>query len=72
MSKKETWSYGVNFNQPYTSFDEFFKGKSCREIYQDLETEEELDHLAKTDSLIDKMLTYPDAEAILNKIKEAK
>ena len=70
MSKKETWSYDFSWTQPYVDMEGFFKGKECREIYEDLATEAELDRLNETDELVDKMLTYPDAEAILNKIKE--
>jgi len=71
MSKKETWSYDWSWTQPYTSMDEFFGGQSCQEIYEDLSVEAEIDALEKTDEVVQNMLTYPDAEAILNKIKEA-
>jgi len=69
MSKKDVWSYDWSWTQPYVSMNEFFQGKECREIYQDLSNQEELDRLDKTDETVDKMLTYPDAEAILNKIR---
>ena len=49
---------------------EFFQGKECREIYEALTVEQELDRIDQTDEAIQNMLTYPDAEAILNKIKE--
>jgi len=70
MSKKETWSYDWSWTQPYTSMNEFFQGKDCREIYKALTVEQELDRLDQTDEAIQNMLTYPDAESILNKIKE--
>lgn len=72
MAKPNTWSYDWSWTQPYVSMNEFFQGKDCRDIFQRLSVEEEIDRLNKTDETIDKMLTYPDAEAILNKIKEAK
>jgi hypothetical protein len=73
MSKANgKWSYDWSWTQPYVSMNEFFQGKECREIYEALTVEQELDRIDQTDEMVDKMLTYPDAEAILNKIKEAK
>lgn len=70
MSKKETWSYDWSWTQPYVSMNEFFQGKECKDINHALSLEDEIDALDKADEMVDKMLTYPDAEAILNKIKE--
>ena len=71
MSKPNgKWSYDWNWTQPYTSMDQFFRGQSCQEIYNALSLEEEIDALDKTDEMVDKMLTYPDAEAILDKIRK--
>ena len=67
MSKKETWSYDFSWAQPYVDMEGFFKGKECREIYENLSTEAELDRLNETDELVDKMLTFPDAEAAIKK-----
>jgi hypothetical protein len=47
---------------------DFFQGKDCREIYEALSVEQELDALDKIDKRVDEMLTYPEAEAILNKV----
>ena len=65
-----TPSNGYNFSwtQPYQSLNEFFQGQTCREIYNQLTLEEEVDKLEMVDRWVDSMLTYPDAEAILKKI----
>ena len=70
MSKKDTWSYDFSWTQPYVDMEGFFKGKECREIYEEISTEAEIDRLNETDKLVEKMLTFPEAEAILNKIKK--
>ena len=68
-----TWSYDFSWTQPYVSMNDFFQGKECREIFEDISIEQELDRLDQTDEIVQNMLTYPDAEAILNKItKEMK
>ena len=65
MSKKfEGYSY--SFTQPYPCF---FTNE-MKEIIQERKVEEELDALERTDQAVQNMLTYPDAEAILNKIRE--
>jgi hypothetical protein len=60
--------YSTSWTQPYlpTSYNPFY------ERARDLRAEEEVDRLEMVDRWVDSMLTYPDAEAILNKIKEAK
>ena len=65
-----TWSYDWSWTQPYVSMNDFFQGKDCGEIYEALSVEQEIDALDKTDETVQKMLTYPDAEAILNKIRK--
>ena len=57
--------YSFSFSQPYlpTSFNPFY------ERARDLELEREIDRLEATDKLVDQMLTYPDADAIINKIR---
>ena len=67
-----SWTYDWSWTQPYVSMNEFFQGKDCREIYEALSVKEEIDRLDKIDEDVQKMLTFPDVEAILNKIKEAK
>jgi len=69
---RNTNGYSFSWTQPYQSLNEFFKGQSCKEIYNSLTLEEQIDKLEMVDRWVDSMLTYPDAEAILNKIKEAK
>jgi hypothetical protein len=41
-----------------------------KDIIQERKVEEEIDALERTDKTVQNMLTYPDAEAILNKIRE--
>jgi len=59
-----SWTYDWSWTQPYVSMNEFFQGQSS--------VEEEINRLDKIDEDVQKMLTFPDVEAILNKIKEAK
>jgi hypothetical protein len=49
---------------------DFFQGKDYGEIYEALSVEQEIDALDKSDEIVQNMLTYPDAEAILNKIRK--
>jgi len=69
---RNTNGYSFSWTQPYQSLNEFFKGQSCQEIYERLTVEEQIDKLEMVDRWVDSMLHYPDAEAILKKIKEAK
>jgi hypothetical protein len=63
--KLNSMPYGISysFSMPYPGWP--------KEQF-DQKTQKELDRIASIDKLVDNMLTYPDAEAILNKIKEAK
>ncbi len=65
-----TWSYDWSWTQPYVSMNDFFQGKECREIYEALSVEQELDALDKADEAVQNMLTFPEADAILNKIRK--
>lgn len=58
--------YSFSFSQPYlpTSFNPFY------ERARDLELEREIDRLEAADRIVQNMLTYPDAERILNKIRQ--
>ena len=60
----------VQWTQPYVSMDDFFQGKECREIYEALSVEKELDALDQADEAVQNMLTFPEADAILNKIRK--
>lgn len=62
--------YSVSWTQPYQSLNEFFRGKSCEEIYHDLSVEQEIDRLEAVDRIVQNQLTYPEAEAIINKVKQ--
>ena len=65
-----TWSYDWSWTQPYVSMNDFFQGKECSEIYDALSVEQELDALDKADEAVQNMLTFPEADAILNKIRK--
>ena len=74
------WSYDWSWTQPYVnmegfgSFNDAYKGLSSGDIYQKMQeeqaTQKEMALLASIDEEVQNMLTYPDAEAILNKIKK--
>ena len=72
MSKPNgKWSYDFSWTQPYVNMEGFGLFSDPKEQI-DQSTQKELDRIASTDKLVDEMLTYPEAESILNKIKEAK
>jgi hypothetical protein len=60
----------AQWSQPYVAMEGFFQGKDCGKIYEALSVEQEIDALDKADEAVQKMLTYPDADAILNKIRK--
>jgi len=71
MSKPNgKWSYDFSWTQPYVNMEGFGLFSDPKEQI-DQSTQKELDRIASTDKLVDEMLTYPEAESILNKIKEA-
>lgn len=59
-------SYSASWTQPYlpTSFNPFY------ERVKDLRVEEELDRLEAVDRIVQNQLTYPEAEAIINRVKQ--
>jgi len=59
------WQINLSWTQPYYnhSYNPFYQR------VQEQQVELELDRLDAVDILVDEMLTYPDAEAIINKIK---
>lgn len=63
--------YSTSWTQPYlpTSYNPFYTPKE-RVAGVNAVTEEMI-RIAAVDNIVQNMLTYPDAEAILNKIKEA-
>jgi len=57
------WTY--SFTQPYNvSMNPFYQPTQAAHL------EAELDRLDAIDVLVDNMLTYPDAEVIMNKIRQ--
>lgn len=64
--RKNMSGYSASWTQPYlpTSYNPFYQTVEQRQ------TELELDRLDAVDILVDEMLTYPDAEAILSKIRQ--
>jgi hypothetical protein len=64
--RKNITGYSSSWTQPYlpTSYNPFYQSVESRQ------TELELDRLDAVDILVDEMLTYPDAERILNKIRQ--
>lgn len=62
MSKKETWSYDFSWTQPYVAMNGFYNTKS--------EAEQEIERLNETDRAVDLMDRYPDAEAMIERLKK--
>ena len=56
----------MSWTQPYlpTSFNPFY------ERARDLRVEAEIDRLEAVDRIVQNQLTYPEAEAIINKVKQ--
>ena len=66
MSKKETWSYDWSWTQPYVEMQDFYTPKE----QVDQTTQKELDRIASIDKQIDLMDRYPDAEAMIERLKK--
>ena len=66
MSKKDTWSYDFSWIQPYIEMQGFFTPKE----QVDQTTRKELDRIASIDKQIDLMDRYPDAEAMIERLKK--
>ena len=66
-----TNGYSFSWTQPYSvpSHNPFY-GMSSGEIYNQLTLEEEMAKIEMVDRWVDAMLTYPDADAIMNKIRQ--
>lgn len=58
--------YSASWTQPYlpTNVNPFY------ERARDLRVEEEIDRLEAVDRIVQNQLTYPEAEAIINKVKQ--
>ena len=65
MSQNEpkpwAWKISYSFTQPYSQ-------ETAPQIYNRLSVEEELIRLDQTDNIVQNMLTYTDADAIIKKI----
>ena len=66
MSKKDTWSYDFSWTQPFVEMQGFFTPKE----QVDHSTRKELDRIASIDKQIDLMDRYPDAEAMIERLKK--
>ena len=66
MSKKDTWSYDFSWTQPYIEMQGFFTPKE----QVDQTTRKELDRIASIDKQIDLMDRYPDAVAMIERLKK--
>ena len=66
MSKKDTWSYDFSWTQPYTEMQGFFT--PIEQV--DHSTRNERDRIASIDKQIDLMDRYPDAEAMIERLKK--
>ena len=66
MSKKDTWSYDFSWTQPYIEMQGFFTPKE----QVDQTTRKELNRIASIDKQIDLMDRYPDAEAMIERLKK--
>jgi len=65
------WQINYSWTQSYSapSHNPFYN-MSSGEIYRRLTLEEEMAEIERVDRWVDAMLTYPDAERIMNKIVE--
>jgi hypothetical protein len=63
---RNTNGYSFSWTQPYlpTSYNPFYQPSPEHVVT------EELIRIAAVDNIVDAMLTYPDAEAIINKVKQ--
>jgi hypothetical protein len=63
--KNLSWDVSYSWTQPYlpTSYNPFYQPSP------EHATTEEMIRIAAVDNIVDEMLTYPDAERILNKLR---
>ena len=69
MDVVKNFNMTYSWTQPYTSLNSFFQSKAVQDRVNDLTIEEQLDKIEMVDRWVDAMLTYPDADAIMNKIR---
>jgi len=65
-----TRGYSVSWTQPYTTLNSWFASPQVTSLVRDAQVEEELIRIDAVDNIVQNMLTYPDADAIINKIKQ--
>lgn len=66
-----TNSYSFSWTQPYVAMNEFYIPKENK-VDPRLELANELATLDLADKRVDEMLTFPDAERILNKLRNSR
>ena len=59
---------GLSYSFSWTPIPSQYQGWTAPEIYQDLIVQEELKRLDEIDKLVENRLTFPEVEAILNKV----
>ena len=64
--------YTASWTQPYVTLNQFFTSDTCQQIHNDRTVERELDRLERVDKLVESQLTYPEADAIINKVKQTR
>ena len=65
------WSYDFSWTQPYVNMEGFgFNENNPPNETVDQTTRKELDRIASIDEQIDLMDRYPDAEAMINRLKK--
>jgi hypothetical protein len=70
MSKPNgKWSYDFSWTQPYVNMEGFGLFSDPKEQCEQT-TQQELDALDRADEVVQTMLTFPDVDRILNKIKK--
>jgi len=69
MENPKRSGYSFSWTQPY-EIPAMFVGKTPGEVFLSLTIEEHLSKMDMIDRWIDAMLTYPDAEDIMNKLRQ--
>ena len=67
-----TNGYSFSWTQPYTTLNSFLGSPQVKSLVRDARVEEELIRIDAVDNIVQNMLTYPDAERIINKLTQTK
>mgnify|MGYP000633145065 CR=1 FL=1 len=72
MTHDPRWQIKYQFTQPYHTIDFVYdtQNPSMNPLYQDQIILNELQRLDDIDRAVQNMLTYPDAERIINKLRQ--